>query len=232
MKNKIVVLATMLIFGTSLYITGCGKAADTSANNSKAENSAEGKSEEGKEEGAGTEVSLKDNDIYFVKINGKELKAGDKLSDVEGAGLKQKESNLEQEIPVNRYLLAQFVLDANDNEVCKFTPLNSTDSKISVKDAVIGGFEVGDVCYKNISEATLALDLEVAGGIKLGSSYEDMVKVFGKEYNETKFDADEKYEIPAHVAYTYSAGFKSYSFTIDDSDRITKIEWNDFDFDE
>ena len=173
MKKKIlsIVLLLTILGGTLFGLTGCVNNKNTSKQNDNGENSSE--TEKG--------YSIDDNDSYYVIINGTKFVAGDKISSVSKVNLKQKDKDLDESIPKNRYLLAKSVINSDDKEVCKFVPLNSTDSTITYADAVIGGFEVGENNYSKISEETLALNIEVAGGIKLGSSYEDIVKVFGDQ---------------------------------------------------
>ena len=175
MKKKIfsILLIGILLIG----VCGCKKKDETNNNSSsKVE----------------TVTSIRDNSIYFVSISGKKFKAGDKLSSISKVKLSLKEKDLSQTIPKNRYLMAKSVLNSKGVEVCSFVALNDTDSTIDYKDAVIGGFEVGDINYGRLSSDTLALNIEIVGGIKLGSSYEDLVKVFGEEDFKYESEANEK----------------------------------------
>ncbi len=176
--------------------------------------------------------SIKDNEVYLIKVKGKVFKAGDKISNVSQVGLKQKDSDLNKTIPSNRYLLSMSLLNDVNKSVFKVVPLNSTDKTINVSDAVIGGVEVGDINYSKIPEDTLKLNIEFFGGIKLGSTYEDIVKVFGEPDFENEFKADEKYNMPAYKTYTYSSGYKGFKFIIDDNGKVSQIEWNDYDYNE
>lgn len=176
--------------------------------------------------------SIKDNEVYLIKVKGKVFKAGDKISNVSQVGLKQKDSDLNKTIPSNRYLLSMSLLNDFNKSVFKVVPLNSTDKTINVSDAVIGGVEVGDINYSKIPEDTLKLNIEFFGGIKLGSTYEDIVKVFGEPDFENEFKADEKYNMPAYKTYTYSSGYKGFKFIIDDNGKVSQIEWNDYDYNE
>ena len=176
--------------------------------------------------------SIKDNEVYLIKVKGKVFKAGDKISNVSQVGLKQKDSDLNKTIPSNRYLLSMSLLNDVNKSVFKVVPLNSTDKTINVSDAVIGGVEVGDINYSKIPEDTLKLNIEFFGGIKLGWTYEDIVKVFGEPDFENEFKADEKYNMPAYKTYTYSSGYKGFKFIIDDNGKVSQIEWNDYDYNE
>lgn len=175
-------------------------------------------------------VSIRDNDIYFVKINGTKFKAGDKVSNVSKIGLKQKEKDLKQTIPSNRYLMATSVVNEGNKEIFKVVPLNSTEQTITYADAVIGGIELGDYNYNKISEDTLSYDFEFIGGIKLGSSYEDVVKVLGEP--DYKYEHEAKELLPAYTSISYSSGYKGYEFIIDDSGKVSQIEWKNYDYNE
>ena len=176
--------------------------------------------------------SIKDNEVYLIKVKGKVFKAGDKISNVSQVGLKHQDCDLNKTIPSNRYLLSMSLLNDVNKSVFKVVPLNSTDKTINVSDAVIGGVEVGDINYSKIPEDTLKLNIEFFGGIKLGSTYEDIVKVFGEPDFENEFKADEKYNMPAYKTYTYSSGYKGFKFIIDDNGKVSQIEWNDYDYNE
>ena len=213
MKKKL--LSILLISILVLGVTGCG-------NNKSKENTNNSKDE----------FSIRDNSIYYVTINGKKLKAGDKLTSISNAKLKLKDKDLDQTIPKNRYLMAKSVLDSKDNEVCKFVALNDTDNTIKYNEAVIGGFEVGDYNYSKLSKETLALNIKVYGDIKLGSSYEDIKKVFGEEDFKYESEAKPEYKMPAYTTYKYSSGYKGYEFTVDDSGKVSKITWNNYNYNE
>ena len=212
MKKKILsVLAIIAILGSALFmLTGCGS--DTEEDDDKKTSSETTKEDDDKKTSNETKnkYSIGDNDSYYVIVNGTKFSAGDKISSVTNAKLKLKEKDLNQEIPKNRYLLAKSVLNSDNKEVCKFVPLNITDSTIKYEEADIGGFEVGDINYSKLSKETLDLNIEVAGGIKLGDSLEDVVKVFGEDYFKHETKANESLKMPAYTTYSYSKGYKGY----------------------
>ena len=219
MKKKILSIGLILMMVASLFaLTGCGN-----------------KDKDSKEESSKAEVetfAIDNNKCYYVKINGTKFNAGDKISSVSSVGLKQKEKNLSTSIPKNRYLLAESVVDANEKEICKFVPLNDTDDKITVADAVIGGFEVGTYNYNKIAKETLEYDIEIFGGIKLGSSYDEMVKVFGEPDFKYESKANESLKMEAYTTYKYSKGYKGLEFIVDDSGKISEIKWNNYSYNE
>ena len=101
------------------------------------------------------------------------------------------------------------------------TPYNDTTEEITIKDSSIGGMEVGEYEYDKISEEVLALDIEVAGGIKLGSSLEDLEAAFGKTDNTYYAES------LGYTTYTYRSKevYRSYEFTVGKDGKVAKIRW-------
>lgn len=219
MKKKILSLIAIMTILSSVFfvLTGCGN------------NKGESKQEESTKSEQKKEFSISDKDNYFVIINGTKLNSGDGMSSVTRANLKLKEKDLEETVPKNRYLLSKSVLDSNDKAVCSFVALNLSEEKVKYADAVIGGFEVGEINYNKLSQETLALNIEVVGGIKLGSTLEDITKVFGEDYYKYEAQANETLKMPSYTTYKYSRGYKGYEFTIDDSGKVSRIKWNNYD---
>lgn len=218
MKKKISIIGLVLILGVILFVlTGCGNDKDNLNQNVDEENLV-----------ANEKVNAIDNnDNYYVIIKGTKFSAGDKISDVSKVGLKQDSKVLDEKVPKNTYMIgAGRIYDSNNKNVCNLTSYNPTDSEITVADSVIGGLEVGEYQYDKISDEILALDVEVAGGIKLGSSYEDVVKVFG--------ETDNIYEAESlgYKKYTYKSEeiYRSYAFTIDKDGKVSEIHWQNLVF--
>lgn len=218
MKKKLlsIIVCGLLVVG----LTGCGTVKNTNETTTKND-----KKEETKKDG----YSIKDNKIFFFKVNGKTFKAGDKISDLEKAGYSLKDNVKSTSIPKNRYLLAQSVLDKDGNEVFKVIPLNITNDTIEAKDATIGGIEIGEYNTSKIDDATKALKFEVVGGLKLGDKIEDIHKVLGEESFKHEQEAT---TIAAYTTYKYSSGFKGYEFIVDDSGVVSQIHWNNYDYNE
>lgn len=219
MKKKILSIGLIIaILGVTLFmLTGCGNNEDNLDENNNEENS------------VATEKvnAIDNNDNYYVIIKGTKFNAGDKISDVSKVGLKQDSRALDEKISKNTYMIgAGRIYDSNNKSVCNLTPYNSTESTITVADSVIGGLEVGDYQYDKISDEILALDVEVAGGIKLGSSYEDVVKVFGETDNIYESDSlgYKKYNYKSEETY------RSYEFTIDKDGKVSRIYWQNLVF--
>ena len=214
MKKKIFAIA--LCLGLIVGLTGCAeKKVEEKGNNSKST----------KEE----TYSIEENSTYYFKVNGKTFKAGDKISDLEKAGYSLEEKVKNTSIPKNRYLMAQTVVDKDGNEVFEVIPINMTDKTILAKDATIGGVEIGSYNTSKISDATKALKFEVAGGLKLGQSADDIHKVLGEESFKHESPAS---TIAGYTTYKYSKGYKGYEFIVDDSGKVSQIHWNNYSYDE
>lgn len=171
--------------------------------------------------------AIDNNDNYFVTIKGKKFKAGDKISSLKELGLKQKDSVLEEKVKKNTYMIgAGAILNEDNKRVINLTPFNPSDDTITVAEAVIGGCEVGEYEYSKISQEVLDLNVEVAGGIKLGSTLADVEKVFGK--TDTTYYA----ESLGYTKYTYKSKkvYRSYEFTIDKNGKVSKIYWQNLVF--
>jgi hypothetical protein len=220
MKRKLlsILLIGVLVFG----VTGCGNKVESNNNNGNENNNQQ----------VDTVKSIRDNSIYFVTINGKTFKAGDKLSSVSEAGLKLKEKDLDTTIPKNRYLMAKSVLNADGKEVVDFVALNDTDDTIKYQDAVIGGFEVGEYNTSKVSEETKAANIEIVGGIKLGSTVDDIHRVFGDEDFKHEYEGNEQLKMPKYTTYKYSSGYKGFEFIVDDSGKVSQISWHNYNYNE
>ena len=75
--------------------------------------------------------------------------------------------------------------------------------------------------YDKIPQEVLDLNVEVAGGIKLGSTLEDVEKVFGVTDNTYKADS------LGYIVYTYKSSqtYRSYEITVDKDGKVSKIHW-------
>ena len=165
--------------------------------------------------------AIDNNDNYYISIKGKKFKVGDKISDLKEVGLKQQDRVLSEKVKKNTYVIgAGSIVNEAGKRVCSITPYNPTDDTITVADAVIGGCEVGEYEYSKIDKDVLDLDIEV-GGIKLGSTLEDVKKVFGETDNTYTADS------LGYTKYTYKSKevYRSYEFTIDKDGKVSEIYW-------
>lgn len=224
MKKKILsVLLVILLVASVFALTGCDKESSTSTKNDVKTEENKSSKEEKKEDVKAAD----DNDNYFIKIKGKKFKAGDKISSLKEVGISQDEKVLDEKVKKNTYVIGAGTLyNESKKRVLNMTPYNASDEEITVKDAVIGGLEVGEYQYDKISQEVLDLEVEVAGGIKLGSTLDDVEKVFGKTDN-TYFA-----ESLGYTTYTYKSSevYRSYEFTIDKDGKVAKIHWQNLVF--
>lgn len=167
-----------------------------------------------------------DEDYFFI-AKGKKFKAGDKISNLNSIGLKQDSRVEDQKVGKNTYLIGGgTIYNSNDKRVINVTPYNSSSEEITAKDAEIGGFEVGSYDYDSIEQEALDLNISVVGGIKLGSSYQDVKSVFG-ETDNTYFA-----ESLGYTVYTYKSDkvYRSYEITVDKNDKVCKIKWQNLEY--
>ena len=213
MKRILSVALIAILLGAGLFIlTGC----DNNKGNGETAVT------ENKEVNA-----IDNNDNYYISVKGKKYKAGDKISTLKEIGLKQSDKVLEEKVKTHTYMIGAGAIQ-NDagKRVLNLTPYNATTETITVADAVIGGCEVGEYEYSKIPQEVLDLNVEVAGGIKLGSTLEDVEKVFGKT-EDTYFA-----EGLGYTKYTYKSSkvYRSYDFTIDKDGKVAKIYWQNLVF--
>ena len=205
MKTKILSAILVALLGISMFVlTGCGaKVAD-------AETPVETKQEEKVEK-------IDDNSNYFVKVKGETFKVGDKIADLSKMGITPNEKVLDEKVKANTYVIGAGALyNENNKKLFNLTPFNASTEEITVKDAVIGGLEVGDVEYSKIPQEVMDLNIEVVGGIKLGASLDDIKAVLGEDYSEYKSES------LGYTKYTYKSKevYRSYEFTIDKEGKL------------
>ena len=198
-----------------IVLSGCGSTNLESNNN--------------KEVSIDTILDNKNN--YYLIVNGLKLKVGDKFSDVLKTGYTVKDNDLSETIPSNRYLLAKSIIGKEEYKaVFRVIPMNLSNSTVTVKDSIIGGFEVGDIDYDKLSSELLKQKIETYGGIKLGSTYEDMVRVFGTDYEVHESNPDGISDKLTYTVYKYKKSFKGFEFTFDKNNKLSKIELNNYSF--
>lgn len=212
MKKKI---AALLMAGMmALSMVGCG-------------GSKEPATAQTNEDGS---VSIRDNKLYFVKIGDQTYKVGAKIADLEKAGYIMSDKRRDEELPSNRYSMDTDMKNADGKTLFQVKALNTGTSKVKYAEAELGGFTVGSYNTSKIEAETLALNIEVYGGIKLGGTYEDIVKAFGEpEFSHKNEKSD---LLPEYMTYKYSSGYRGYEFIVDDGGKISQISWNNYDYNE
>lgn len=232
MKNIRKILTCVFCFCLLLSLAaGCGTTEDkntskSDSNASKNESNVSTEPEENEENGENEEETkadfLDDNESYFFSIDGKKFYAGDEISSLSAVGYNVRESETEEELPANKYMIgAGHMENSNGDSVFSLTPFNPTDSSVKVSESVIGGFDMGYVYAKNDETA---LNIEVYGGIKLGSTQDEVKEVFG-EPTSTTSDS---------TAYYYESEevYRSYKFTFDEEGTVSNITWQNLVFNE
>ena len=209
MKKKILDIGVFVLLVVVLFgLTGCG--------NKKEDNNGEDAVE------TNNVNVVEDNKNYFFTVKGEKFNVGDKMADISKVGLKQSSKALSQEVSKNTYVIGGGVIyNESDDMLFSIIPYNPTENTITIADAVIGGVEVGENQYDNIPKEVLDLNIEVYGGIKLGSSYEDVKRVFGE--TEDVYES----ESLGYKRYTYNSEqtYRYYEFTVDKNGKVSKIYW-------
>ena len=86
-----------------------------------------------------------------------------------------------------------------------------------------GGFSLSDSAIKH-KEDKKAADFEVYGGIKLGSTEEELKKAFGEPESALEGEPSTHY-----YRYTSDEIYRSYTFALQDG-KVTNIEWKNLVF--
>lgn len=213
MKKSIAVIVLSVLM--ALCLVGCG--------DGSGEPAAVQKNEDGS-------VNIRDNNLYYVKIDGKTYKAGAKIADIEKAGFTMSDKRRDEMLPAQRYSMDNDMKNSDGKTVFQIKALNTGSEKVKYAEAELGGFTIGSFNTSEIAEETLALNIEVYGGLKLGGSYDDIVNALGEP--DFSFDHEESDLLPAYKTYKYSSGYRGYEFIVDDGGKISQISWNNYDYNE
>ena len=219
MKKIISILGIILILTVSLLgFSGCGSKDENKEKNEDQNSTAiAGKKEESKD-------PINDNDSYYFIYDGKKFKAGDKVSSIEEkTELVLREREKTEDVPANKYMIgAGYIQTAEKKSSFYVTPYNTENSAVKVPDTSIGGFDLDSTNLKNDSKLA---DVEVVGGLKLGSSFEDVKKIFG--------ETEDIYEGTNYDQYTYKSKevYRSYVFKFSkDEKKVIEITWKNLVF--
>ena len=213
MKKSIAVFVLSVLM--ALCLVGCG--------DGSGEPAAVQKNEDGS-------VNIRDNNLYYVKIDGKTYKAGAKIADIEKAGYTMSDKRRDEMLPAQRYSMDNDMKNSDGKTVFQTKALNTGSEKVKYAEAELGGFTIGSFNTSEIAEETLALNIEVYGGLKLGGSYDDIVNALGEP--DFSFDHEGSDLLPAYKTYKYSSGYRGYEFIVDDGGKISQISWNNYDYNE
>ncbi|HJJ05838.1 MAG TPA: outer membrane protein assembly factor BamE [Clostridiaceae bacterium] len=206
MKKTIKTIAVIAILAIAVFgLSGCGKQANK--NNS----------DENKSSKSESTNFIDSKDSYFISIDGKKFYAGDKISDLESAGYTVRKSEANEKVPANKYMIGAGHMVTKDNKSSfSVTPYNNTGSSVNVSEAVIGGVDFDDTDIKYDEKIAR---IEVYGGIKIGSTKEEVKKVFGEPSSTVELSKSTSCEYKSKETY------RSYTFKFDKEGKVTGIEW-------
>ena len=218
MKKIISILGIITILAISLFgFTGCGSDTEKKkSDDNKNKNSAVDEVSENKS-------FIDDNDSYYFIFDGKKYTAGDKISDLEKSGVSVREREKEENVPANKYMIgAGYIVNSENTTIFTVVPYNTESSPVKVPDTHIGGFKLDEDYLKRDSRVA---DIEIYGGIKLGSTLEDVQKVFGTEPSYT-------YEGDTYSSYDYDSDevYRSFEFRVDKEGKVIYIGWENLVF--
>ena len=168
---------------------------------------------------------VNDNDSYYFIYDGKKFNAGDKISSIEEkTDLVVREREKTEDVPANKYMIGAGYIQTADKKTSFYvTPYNTESSAVKVPDTSIGGFDLDE---DNLKYDSKLADVEVVGGLKLGSSLDDVKKVFG--------ETEEIYEGTNYDQYTYKSKevYRNYEFKFSkDEKKVIEIKWKNLVFD-
>lgn len=211
--KKIIILA--LIGVLCFALVGCDNDEKNNVSNDKGSEEATDKQTENLD-------FINDNDSYFIIIDGKKFYAGDKIADLSSVGYNLKPQEATEEIPANRFIIgAGRMVNSAGQSSFSTTPFNKTSSSIQISDSVIGGINIQYIWVKDDEKS---LNFEIYGGIKLGSTAEEVKKVFGKPSSIHEFDVSKKY------TYKSEEFQRDFEFDFDEEDKVSTIKWTNMAF--
>lgn len=217
MKRKIIFMSSVVMLSL-VVLSGCG------SSSKEDQDSAKDKDNKVSEKTKEKDDFINDNDSYFFVIDGKKFSAGDRIADVMDLGYGMKSEEQEEEIPAHKYMIgAGGMRDAENSRVFVLTPFNTTSSAIKVSDSVIGGLDLSDVWAEDDEKA---FNIEVYGGLKLGSTEAEVKKVFGEPSNVVEVNDN-----TTALKYDSDEVYRGFDFTIKDG-KVTTIQWQNLVFNE
>jgi len=159
---------------------------------------------------------INNNKQYYFIYDGKKFIAGDPIKNVESVGLKLRDSEKNESVKANTYMIgAGYIQNAEHKSEFHITPYNDTKEKVLIPETKIGGFYLDGDNLKN--DPKLA-NVEVYGGIKIGSSEEDVKKVFG--------EPSSKYETTSWTTLSYKSKevYRNFEFRVKDG-KVIYMGW-------
>lgn len=167
-----------------------------------------------------------DNATYFIMIDGQKFYAGDPISALSDVGYSLEEFGSDEELPAGKYIIGTgSMVNADGKTAFGVTPYNNTDTTLTVSECVIGGIGVSDAW---VNDDERVLSFEFYGGIKLGSTKEDVVAAWGEPTSTLSGEvADEKWE---KYEYESDETYRNFSVRFDSDGFVTSMDWQNMDF--
>ena len=165
---------------------------------------------------------LDDDKSYYFSIDGKKYYAGDKISDLQKEGFTLREIEKTENAPAGKYVIgAGHMVNSEDVTCFSVTPYNIKETDLTIEETVIGGLTLENFSAKKDEKA---LNIEVYGGIKLGSTKDEVEKVFGTTDDITIGDT--------YTVYKYNSKevYRSFKIRFDQDDVVDTIEWKNLVF--
>lgn len=168
-------------------------------------------------------VDIKSKDSYYFVLNGKKYTTENKIKDIQNSGVVQDTKSTQAEIQKNTFYIggAYFRAESNSRTVFSVVPVNNSEDSVECAEASIGGFNVENYYYKDYDGK-----IEVAGGISIGSSVDDLLNAYG---DPTEKDMRADYD-NLGILYRYKVGLYQYfEFEIDKKEqKVIQITWRYF----
>lgn len=168
-----------------------------------------------------------DDSAYFVKIDGKKFTYQSKLSDFETVGYKTNEKLADETISAGKYAIMMgggSLTNVDNNTSFSITPYNDGSEDVKFPSAKLGKITIEkDTFHEEKNEVYNTF--EFYGGIKLGTSEEDLKKIFGEPTSsrEAKDYKDNPYTVYEYQDKTW----KEFEFTVMEG-KVTKIVWTNY----
>ena len=206
---KLLAVVTTLII-TLMALTACGDSKNETS--SKEQSTESNVSNPVEEQSSSSTKFIDDNESYYFIYDGVKIKAGDEMSSISSANLSVRDTQREKEINSKSYSTIE-ITNAKDTSVFNATAYNKDSSTVTVLDSWVGGLHVDT---RGVSRDEKVADMEVYGGIKVGSTIEELKSVFGEPDEESSSDDEYVYESKEVSRY--------YRFDIKDG-KVTGITW-------
>lgn len=170
-----------------------------------------------------TENVLDNNNNYYFELKNTKFNVGDKINKLSNVDYNLRENEVSETAPANKYVIgAGHIVNKEGRTVFQVTPYNTTNNDIKILDAVIGGF---DISLSTASSDDIAKNITVYGGIKLGSTKDEVEKAFGEPSSINDSSSD-------YIIYNYQSSktYRNYKFTFDANDTVKSIYWQNLVF--